>query len=208
MKDDPRIAYLVANFTPEGKAGNPPIKFGNDFQFYVGKDDVHGILVYLFTQEILGIKMNMFGFDDEELNKIIMDKLTNPQIHVQISLDRSQSAGVHEKNIIAADLQSDPVGFNSSVLILESATHQISHTKGGVLAGQGLYFGGSTNWSSSGEGTGISLVPGVNSIKGYKAQNNTLTVSANPVNLNRFSVELDEEHHNGLAQQAAKAKAV
>lgn len=202
MQDDPRIAYLVANFTPEGKAGNPPIKFGNDFQFYVGKDDVHGILVYLLGHELVGFKMNMFGFDDQELNDLIMAMLKNPDIHVQVSLDKSQSAGVHEKNILAGDIQSDPTGFNSSVVILESATHQISHTKGGVLAGQGLFFGGSTNWSSSGEGTGISLTPGVNSTTGYKAQNNTLTVSANPVNLNRFSVELDEEHQVGLAQIA------
>lgn len=202
MTDDPRIAYLVENYTPEGKAGNPPIKFGNDFQFYVGHDDVHGILVYLLSHELLGLKMNMFGFDDQQLNDLIMAMLKNPNIHVQVSLDKSQSSGVHEKNIIAADIQSNPTGFNSSVLIMESATHQISHTKGGVLAGQGLFFGGSTNWSASGEGMGISLVPGVNSIKGYKAQNNTLTVSANPVNLNRFSVELDEEHHAGLAQKS------
>jgi hypothetical protein len=202
MIDDPRIAYLVANYTPEGKAGNPPIKFGNDFQFYVGKDDVHGILVYLLSNELTGFKMNMFGFDDQQLNDLIMAMLKNPDIHVQVSLDKSQSAGVHEKNILAADIQSDPTGFNSSVVILESATNQISHTKGGILAGQGLYFGGSTNWSASGEGTGISLTPGVNSVTGYKAQNNTLTVSANPVNLNRFSVELDEEHQVGLAKIA------
>lgn len=199
--DDPRIAYLVAHYTPEGLAGHPPVNFGDDFQFYVGRDDVHGILMYLLKSEQTALKMNMFGFDDEELNTVIMDMLKNQNIHVQVSLDRSQSGGVHEKNILAADLQNDPIGFNSSILILESATHQISHTKGGILYGQGLSFGGSTNWSNSGEGAGISLVPGVNSIKGYKAQNNTLTVSANQTTLNRFSVELDEEHNIGLQQQ-------
>ena len=52
------------------------------------------------------------------------------------------------------------------------------------------------------KGTGISLKADVANPKGFKAQNNTLLVSANPVFLARFSAQLDAEHQIGLAQQA------
>ena len=207
MQDHPAIAELVNKFTPEGQAGAPPAGYGREFLFFVGRDDVHGVLLTLLSQEKLSLKLNMFGYDDEELNNTIMALIKDPNIHCQISLDKSQSGGVHEKNIIAADEANDAADFANSFVILQSATHQISHTKGGVLAGQGLYFEGSTNWSASGEGQGISLLPGINSVKGYKAQNNTLLVSANHVNLSRFSTQLDKEHAVGKAQAAA-AKAV
>jgi hypothetical protein len=36
-----------------------------DFRvFYVGRDDVHGVLMHLFTRVTLSVKMNMFGYDD------------------------------------------------------------------------------------------------------------------------------------------------
>jgi hypothetical protein len=63
------------------------------------------------------------------------------------------------------------------------------------------------NWSASGEGTGISLRPDVKAATGYKAQNNTLLVSANPVFLSRFTARLSVEHSIALAQQAARQAA-
>lgn len=90
--------------------------------------------------------------------------------------------------------------------ILQSATHQISHTKGGVFASLGIYFEGSTNWSSSGEGAGISLKSDVKNPAGFKAQNNTLMVSTNSVNFRRFQVQLDLEHQVGLAQVKKRAE--
>ncbi len=144
----------------------------------------------------------MFGYDDDELNKDIMGLFKDPNVHVQISLDKSQSNGVHERKLIELDKQLDAADFASSFCILQSKTHQISHTKGGVCAGQGIAFEGSTNWSTSGEGVGISLQPGINSIKGFKAQNNTLLVSTNPVFLSRFTAQLDVEHQIGLQQNA------
>jgi len=42
-----------------------------DFRvFYVGRDDVHGVLMHLFTRVSLSVKMNMFGYDDDDLNKV------------------------------------------------------------------------------------------------------------------------------------------
>jgi hypothetical protein len=57
------------------------------------------------------------------------------------------------------------------------------------------------NWSSSGEGTGISLTPGDPQKPGFVAQNNTLLISTNSVFLSRFSARLDSEHLIGIAQQ-------
>jgi hypothetical protein len=201
MQDDPRLTYLVQTYTPEGVAGAPPTGYGDHYLFFVGRDDVHGILLELMGKEKLGFKMNMFGYDDQELNDAILALFSNPGIQVQISLDRSQASGAHEKAIIQADQAKDPTDFSSSFTILESGTHQISHTKGGIFVGQGIGFEGSTNWSSSGEGTGISLKADTNNPTGFKAQNNTLLVSTNPLFISRFSHQLDVEHKIGLGQQ-------
>ncbi len=198
MNDDARLAIL-GQFTPEGTL-TPG--YGDHYLFFVGRDDVHSILLYLIQREALGFKMNMFGYDDQELNDAILALFKNPGIQVQISLDKSQAGGVHEKQIITADEAKDPTDFSSSFTILQSATHQISHTKGGVLVGQGVWFEGSTNLSGSGEGIGISLKANVSNPTGFKAQNNTLLVSTNPVGLSRFSHQLDTEHKIGLVQQA------
>jgi len=196
MMDDPTLSSL-GQYTPEGHL-TPG--YGNSYLFFVGRDDVHSILLHLIQTEKLSLRLNMFGFDDEELNSAILDLFKVPSVHVQVSLDKSQAGGVHEKKIIETDRQLNPLEFANSFCILESATHQISHTKGGVLASQGIYFEGSTNWSSSGEGSGISLKSNVKEPKGFRAQNNTLMVSTNSVNLRRFQVQLDVEHQIGLRQ--------
>jgi hypothetical protein len=200
VTDDPRLAPL-GQFTPEG-ALTPG--HNDHYLFMVGRDDVHSILHYLIPREALSFKMNMFGYDDPELNDDIMALMRNPNVHVQISLDRSQAGGVHERKIIELDQKLDSERFAESFCILQSETHQISHSKGGVLASQGIGFEGSTNWSASGEGIGISLKTDVANPKGFQAQNNTLLVSTNPVFLSRFAARLDAEHQIGLAQQAKR----
>jgi hypothetical protein len=200
MADDPRLAPFGL-FTPEGylTPGH-----GDHYLFFVGRDDVHGILLALLTHETMGLKLNMFGYDDDELNAAILDLMKNPNVAVQGTLDKSQAGGVHERTILAADVVNDPDFYNSFV-VTTSATSQISHTKGGVLVAQGLWFEGSANWSSSGEGTGIKLDPRATPAPGFKAQNNTLLVSANPVGLARFGARLDVEHLVGLAKRAKAA---
>lgn len=198
--DDPRLADL-GQFTPESylTPGH-----GDHYLFIVGRDDCHRILQYLIRRERLFFKFNMFGYDDPELNGDIMGLFRDPSVRVQASLDRSQAGGVHEKKIIELDEQTDREDFANSFVILESDTHQISHTKGGVFVGQGIAFEGSMNWSASGEGTGISLKADVANPKGFKAQNNTLLISTNPTFLARFSAQLDAEHQIGLVQQAKR----
>lgn len=197
MADDPRLAAF-GPLTPEGVL-TPG--YGDHYLFFVGRDDVHSILLYLLTRETLGLKLNMFGYDDDALNAAILKLMANPNVAVQGTLDKSQAAGVHERALLASDVAADP-GFYNSFAVGESATHQISHTKGGVLVGQGLWFEGSTNWSASGEGTGIQLDPKILQAAGYKAQNNTLLVSANPVGMARFAARLDTEHQAALKQAA------
>ena len=40
--------------------------------FYVGRDDVHSILKYVLSRVSVSLYLNMFGYDDEELNDILM----------------------------------------------------------------------------------------------------------------------------------------
>lgn len=197
MTDDPRLAVL-GQYTPEGCL-TPG--FGDHYLFFAGRDDVHGILLCLVTRETMGLKLNMFGYDDDEINTAIMALLGNPNVAVQGTLDKSQAGGVHERKLLALDYANDPAFYNSFA-VGTSATHQISHTKGGVLVAQGLGWEGSTNLSAAGEGTGIRLDPKAVPVPGYKAQNNTLLVSANPVFLARFAARLDTEHIIALQQQA------
>ena len=193
--DNARLAIL-GQFTPEGEL-TPG--YSDHYLFFVGRDDVHGILNYLLRRETLGFSFNMYGYDDMDLNELIMAMLRNPGIVVQGTLDKSQAGGVAEKKLLAMDEASDPA-FTNSIAVGESASHQISHTKGGVLIGQGIAFEGSTNWSNSGEGSGISLKTDVANPKGWKAQNNTLLVSTNPTFISRFRHQLDIEHKTALSQ--------
>jgi len=177
-----------------------------DFRvFYVGRDDVHGVLLHLFTRVTLSVKMNMFGYDDDDLNKVLMGLVQNPSVMVQVTLDRSQAAGATEKAILGSDSAQDQKGFANDFVVGESATDQISHTKGGVLDGI-VAFEGSTNWSSSGEGTGISL-NAARQAPGFKAQNNTLAVYVNTYEIAKFAARLDYEHATAAAKSLRGAAA-
>ena len=159
--------------------------------FYVGSDDVHGVLMYLHEKFSVSMVGNMFGYDDEELNDAIWDACLDPSIFVRETLDHSQAGGVHEKKILASDVAKNPALFASHFAIISSATGQISHTKGGILDGL-VGYEGSTNWSASGEGVFVSGKAGG---PGYKAQNNTVMVFTDPATLARFRAELDAEYH-------------
>ena len=179
----------LAPFTKEGTFSNSASR---DFHlFYVGRDDVHGILKYLLSRATHALYLNMFGYDDEELNAECMRCAVDRSITTVITLDKSQAGGVHEKAILDADLHRHAVAFNTHVVLGQSATHQISHTKGGVLDGR-VGFEGSTNWSRVGEGTFV--VKGHAGGPGYRAQNNTLAVFTDPDTIARFTAELVAEH--------------
>lgn len=188
------IARDLAPYTKERQIAGSP-----DFHlFYVGRDDVHSVLKYILSRITTSLYLNMFGYDDDELNKIVMSKVLDPHVTVLITLDKSQAGGKHEKMLLAADKKHNLKAFGSHFVIGQSKTHQISHTKGFVADGR-IGCEGSTNWSSSGEGTFV--VKGAPGGAGYKAQNNTQSVFTDQDNVARFQAELIAEHVIATAQQ-------
>ena len=178
--------------------------------FYVSRDDVHSILKYVLSRVSVSLYLNMFGYDDDELNGILMAKALDPHVTMLITLDKSQATGAHEQALIHSDIAKNPTAYNTHFVVGQSATHQISHTKGFVADGR-AGGEGSTNWSSSGEGTFIET--GMPGGPGYKAQNNTQSIFTDPDTISRFQAELIAEHmaaqqQAGNTQTAAAAQAV
>jgi len=171
--------------------------------FYVGRDDVHDILKYVLSRVSVSLYLNMFGYDDDELNDILMKIVMDPTITMLVTLDKSQAGGKHEKALLDADKSHDLAAFNTHVVIGQSATHQISHTKGFVADGK-VAGEGSTNWSASGEGEAVHS--GKIGGPGFKAQNNTQSIITDPDTISRFSAELIAEHLTAQKQSAATTK--
>lgn len=195
MSDSAKLKPL-AQFTREGKL-QPG--YGQTYLFFTGRDDVHGILRYLIQHEKTELAFNMYAYTDAEINADIL-ALASAGVKVQGTLDASEASLPHGLYPEVALLKANQAGpqsaaFASSFVIASSATHQISHTKGGVCVSQGLAFEGSTNWSKSGQGDGF--VPGGPLPHGVVAQNNTLVVTVNKVFIARFRDELDAEHALG-----------
>ena len=168
--------------------------------FYVGRDNVHEILKYVLSRVSVSLYLNMFGFDDDELNDIVMTIARDDTILTVITLDKSQAGGKHEKALLDSDVTKDPAMYNTHIVsgtqmakfvVGESATHQISHTKG-FVADSKVGAEGSTNWSASGEGTFV--VKGQAGGAGYKAQNNTQSIFVDADTIGRFTAELLREH--------------
>ena len=146
MADAPFVWENLGTYKAEGTFldGYPD----DERTFFAPRDNVHGLLVALLGTAQHSIVVNMFGYDDDELNKIIQGKLADQKVYVQMSLDRSQAAGVHEKKILA---QWNNDAFGNSIAIGTSSVHNaISHLK--IVIVDGVYtVKGSTNWSLSGE---------------------------------------------------------
>jgi hypothetical protein len=177
--------------------------------FYVGRDDVHDILKHVLSRVSVSLYLNMFGFDDDELNNILMKIALDASITMLVTLDKSQAGGKHEKALLGADRKHNLALFNTHVVtkthvqefvLGQSATHQISHTKGFVADGK-VAGEGSTNWSDSGEGTFV--LSGAPGGPKFKAQNNTQSIITDPDTISRFSAELVAEHMIAQKQAAA-----
>ncbi|HTZ73573.1 MAG TPA: hypothetical protein VMB47_06610 [Candidatus Aquilonibacter sp.] len=166
--------------------------------FYVGRDDVHDILKYILSRVTVSLYLNMFGYDDKELNDILMAKALDAKVTMLITLDKSQTGTKTEAALIAADKAHSLSAFNTHFVVGNSSTGQISHTKGFVADGR-LAAEGSTNWSVSGEG--VFVLTGQPGGPGFKAQNNTQSVITDPDTVSRFTAELIAEHM--AAQHAA-----
>jgi hypothetical protein len=71
--------------------------------FYVGRDNVHDILKHVLSRVSISLYLNMFGFDDDELNDILMKIALDDTVMMMVTLDKSQAGGKHEKALLDAD---------------------------------------------------------------------------------------------------------
>jgi hypothetical protein len=167
-------------------------------RFYTQDDDVHGVL-----KQVIGsvgkngarqpsLTIMMFGYDDDELNTTILGYLADPSISVEISLDKSQSGGVHEREILKLDQAYEG---NSIAIGTSAYGGQISHEKG-VCVDDRFVVGGSTNWSLSGEGSGT------------KKQNNELTVYDSAVLAAEFKSQAHAAHLYMLSRMTVATASV
>lgn len=146
--------------------------------FYAPVDDLHGALLYIVQSARKELCVAMFGFDDQELADAIKGKLSDPTCFVQLTLDKTQASGVHEKAILAQE--SYP---NSSIAVGSSEHGAIMHLK--MLAVDGVWLcKGSTNWSDGGE----------------RLQDNELTIRYNPIETNEARIRIQHIHANMLVQ--------
>lgn len=162
--------------------GYPP----DQRSFFSPRDDLHGMLASLLASAQNSLVLNMYGYDDDELDAIIREKLVSKHVYVQMSLDKSQAAGKHEGAILK---QWSNTEFGNSIAIGTSEVkHAISHLK--VLIVDGVYsVTGSTNWSISGE----------------SEQDNQLTLSRNAVVAAELRSVLDL-NHDWMLKQMAEAR--
>ena len=154
--------------------------------FFSPRDDVHGVLTSLIASAQHAIVINMYGYDDDDIDDIIRAKLTSEHVYVQMSLDKSQAGGVHEKKLLQ---QWSNDKFGNSIAIGSSSKSAISHLK--ICIVDGVYtVKGSTNWSLSGE----------------QKQDNELTISRNAVIAAETRALLDM-NHDWMLKQMAKNRA-
>lgn len=163
--------------------GYPP----DQRSFFSPRDDLHPMLASLLASAQHSLVLNMYGYDDPQLDELIRGKLDSKHVYVQMSLDKSQAGGVHEKELLAKWSNSE---FGNSIAIGTSEVHHaISHLK--VLIVDGVYtVTGSTNWSISGE----------------SEQDNQLTLSRNAVVASELRAVLDL-NHDWMLKQMAEARA-
>lgn len=155
----------------------PPAGYPQNIRrLYAPVDDVHGAFLQLIKGAQQSLVVAMYGFDDAELAMAIRAKMMNPHCYVQLTLDATQAAGVHEKKLLAAE---DYPATN--IAIGHSEHSAIMHLKMIVIDGW-LTIGGSTNWSTSAE----------------TKQDNEMTVIADPYIAAEARARVDAIHANML----------
>jgi phosphatidylserine/phosphatidylglycerophosphate/cardiolipin synthase-like enzyme len=150
--------------------------------FFAPYDNVHGVLALLLSSAQRSIVVNMYGYDDPELDAIIRGKLLDRHFYVQMSLDKSQASKADEQDLLAK-WEHDKLG--NSIAVGTSEHGAFSHLK--ICIVDGVYtVKGSTNWSFSGQ----------------QKQDNELTVSRNAVIAAETRALLDINHDAMLKHMA------
>jgi hypothetical protein len=153
--------------------------------FYSPVDQVHEVLKDMLASASKSLVVSMYGYDDDELDAIVRQKLESDSIFVQMSLDKTQAAGQHESDILKK-WQNDGIG--NSIAIGRSEKKAIMHLKLVIIDGLDVITG-STNWSASGEGD----------------QDNQLTVIRDALVAAEARARVDIIHDDMLKQMAAAA---
>lgn len=151
--------------------------------FYAPVDDVHGALTDLLQSASKSLVIAMYGYDDAQLNEVVMSQLNTNTVYVQMSLDKSQAGGAAEKSILA-QWHNGVIG--KSIAIGTSEEGAIMHLKLAIIDGLDVVTG-STNWSTGGE----------------TKQDNQLTVIRDPMVAAEARARVDVIHDTMLKQMAA-----
>lgn len=173
----------IADLDAYKKDGPPDSSYPANLRtFYSPVDDVHGALEAVIGSCRKSLVVAMYGYDDDDLAALIAHLLDNPAIHCQITLDKSQAGGVHERALL--DKYKAEMSSNS-VAIGTSERSAIMHRKMAIVDGV-WRISGSTNWSTSGE----------------TLQDNELTVLRDATAAAEARAVLDLEHVKALTQMS------
>lgn len=176
------MALTIGDLDQYKAGGIPP---GHEYPvglrtFFSPVDDVHGALKAVIGSCQRSLVLAMYGYDDDELAAMVAHLLDDPTVHCQVTLDKSQAGGVHEKALLTkykAEMESN------SVAIGTSEKSAIMHRKMAIVDGY-WRISGSTNWSLSGE----------------QKQDNELTIVHSAGACTEARTILDLEHVKALTQ--------
>lgn len=160
--------YAVIPFSPTHPTDH--------YTFFAPVDNVHAVLLRMIQSAKTSLVVAMYGFDDEDIAKAIVDVLKADHIYVSLTLDSSQAAGTHEAALLAASAYP-----SNSVAIGRSEKGAIMHMKVIIVDGIDV-INGSTNLSVAGEST----------------QDNQLTVFRNADEAARTRARIDMIHQHML----------